>query len=88
MTTSVKTRIIKIGNSQGIRLPKWLLQQVGLLDEVEVKAQFGQLIIRPVVLPRQDWAQAFQTMAEQHDDRLLDPEPLTLTEWETNEWVW
>ncbi|MFN8489449.1 MAG: AbrB/MazE/SpoVT family DNA-binding domain-containing protein [Caldilineaceae bacterium] len=88
MTTSVKTRIIRIGNSQGIRLPKWLLQQVGLLDEVEVEAQLGQLVIRPVVLPRQEWAQAFQAMAEQGDDRLLDPEPLTLTEWETSEWAW
>lgn len=88
MTTSIKTRIIKIGNSQGIRLPKLLLQQVGLFNEVEVEAQLGQLVIRPLALPRQGWEQAFQAMAVQGDDHLLDPEPLMPTEWEANEWVW
>lgn len=88
MTTSVKTRIIKIGNSQGIRIPKVLLQQVGLHHEVEVEAQLGQLIIRPIAVVRQGWEQAFQEMAVQGDDHLLDPEPLVLTEWETSEWAW
>lgn len=88
MTTYIKTRIIKIGNSQGIRIPKLVLEQVGLHHEVEVEAQRGQLIIRPVALARQGWDEAFQAMAEQSDDRLLDPDPLALTEWETSEWEW
>lgn len=88
MTTAVKTRIIKIGNSQGIRIPKVLLQQVGLHHEVEVEAQLGQLVIRPVTVARQGWEQAFQAMAAQGDDHLLDPEPLALTEWEKSEWEW
>jgi antitoxin MazE len=88
MTTSVKTRIIKIGNSQGIRIPKLLLQQVGLFNEVEVEAQPGQLVIRPLALARQGWEQSFQAMAGQGDDHLLDPEPLVLTEWDEGEWVW
>lgn len=88
MTTFVKTRIIKIGNSQGIRIPKLLLQQVGLHNEVEVEAQLGQLVIRPVALARQGWEQAFQEMAAQGDDRLLDPDPLAQNDWELSEWVW
>lgn len=88
MTMSVKTNIIKIGNSQGIRIPKLLLQQVGLGHEVEVEAQDGQLVIRPVTVARQGWDQAFQAMALAGDDQLLDSEPLVLTEWETNEWAW
>ena len=88
MTTSVKTHIIKIGNSQGIRIPKLLLQQVGLSNEVEVEAQPGQLVIRPLALARRDWEQAFQAMNTQGDDHLLDPEPLVLTAWEANEWAW
>ncbi|MCE7987371.1 MAG: AbrB/MazE/SpoVT family DNA-binding domain-containing protein [Caldilinea sp. CFX5] len=88
MTTAVKTHIIKIGNSQGIRIPKVLLQQVGLHHEVEVEAQSGQLVIRPIAAARQGWDQAFQAMAMQSDDHLLDPEPLVLTEWETSEWEW
>ncbi len=88
MTTAVKTHIIKIGNSQGIRIPKVLLQQVGLHDEVEVEAQLGQLVIRPVTLARQGWEQAFQAMAQAGDDHLLDPDPLVETAWEAAEWAW
>ena len=35
-----------------------------------------------------DWEQAFQAMAVQGDDRLLDSEPLVLTKWEANDWAW
>jgi antitoxin MazE len=90
MIAPVKTRIIKIGNSQGIRIPKLLLQQLGLGEEVEVEveAQAGQLVIRPARSPRADWEAAFAEMAAQGDDQLLDDEPLVLTVWETDEWRW
>ena len=88
MITPVKTRIIKIGNSQGIRIPKLLLQQVGLSDEVEVEAQAGQLVIRPIRSPRADWELAFAEMAAQGEDHVLDDEPFPLTSWEMNEWTW
>lgn len=88
MTTLIKTRIIRIGNSQGIRLPKLLLQQVGLLGEVEIEAQFGQLIVRPAVSRRQGWEKQFQRMALAQDDNLLDGEPLALTTWEASDWTW
>lgn len=88
MLAPVKTRIIKIGNSQGIRIPKLLLEQVGLGEEVEVEAQMGQLVIRPVRLPRAEWDAAFAEMASQGEDQLLDDEPLLPTEWEANEWQW
>ncbi|RIK39061.1 MAG: AbrB/MazE/SpoVT family DNA-binding domain-containing protein [Chloroflexi bacterium] len=90
MIAPVKTRVIKIGNSQGIRIPKLLLQQLGLDEEVEVEveAQAGQLVIRPTRSPRADWEAAFAEMAAQGDDQLLDDEPLLLTEWEEHEWRW
>ena len=43
----MKTRLIKIGNSQGIRIPKLLLEQVGLANEVELEVQQDQIVIRP-----------------------------------------
>ena len=88
MTTLLKTRIIRIGNSQGIRIPKLLLHQVGLFDEVEVEAQSGQLIIRPSPVARQRWDEQFQAMTTDGDDRLLDAEVLVPTEWEASEWEW
>ncbi|HMN30443.1 MAG TPA: AbrB/MazE/SpoVT family DNA-binding domain-containing protein [Caldilineaceae bacterium] len=90
MSAPVKTRIVKIGNSQGIRIPKLLLQQVGLggESEVEVEAQVGQLVIRPLHVARAEWDAAFAEIAAQGDDVSLDDEPLTLTSWEMSEWTW
>ena len=42
----MKTRIVRIGNSRGIRIPKPLLDQTGLQGEVEISAADGALIIR------------------------------------------
>jgi antitoxin component of MazEF toxin-antitoxin module len=44
----LKTRIVRIGNSRGIRIPKALLEQTGLTGQVELLVQGGQLVIRPV----------------------------------------
>lgn len=47
MTLAMQTRIVRIGNSQGIRIPKPLLEQAGIGDRVEVEVQDGQIAIRP-----------------------------------------
>ena len=88
MTSALKTRIIRIGNSHGIRIPKVMLQQVGLADEVEVEAQAGQLIIRPLRVVRQGWADRFAEMRATGDDQLVEEETLTLTAWEASDWQW
>jgi antitoxin MazE len=80
MTTPVKTHIIKIDNSRGIRIPKMLLQQAGLHDEVQVEVQSGQLVIRSLRAPREGWDEAFAEMADRGDDALLDEESLALTQ--------
>ncbi|MCC7353093.1 MAG: AbrB/MazE/SpoVT family DNA-binding domain-containing protein [Anaerolineae bacterium] len=84
---SVKTKVIKIGNSRGIRIPKLLLDQVGLGTEVEISVEHDQLLIRRASRPRSGWDEQFRTMAERGDDRLLLAET-TLTEWDANEWEW
>ena len=82
----MKTRIVKIGNSQGIRIPKLLLERSNLPEEVELEAQDSQIIIRSAKRPRQGWAEAFRAMAERGDDMLLD-ENLP-TRWDAEEWRW
>lgn len=72
--STVKTQIIKIGNSRGIRIPKLLLEQAGLGAEVEISVQRDQLVIRPAARPRHGWDEQFRAMAECGDDRLLDEE--------------
>lgn len=68
----MKTRIVSDGNSQGIRIPKPLLEQTGLSGEVEISAEDGTLVSRPAKKPRAGWAAAFQKMGRRGDDALLD----------------
>jgi antitoxin MazE len=56
---TVKTRIVKTGNSQGIRIPKPVLEQLGFVEEVELEIQPDQLIVRLPHTPRQNWEQKF-----------------------------
>jgi antitoxin MazE len=87
MSNVIKTRLVKIGNSQGVRIPKLLLDQLHLTGDVELEVQDDRLIVRPSSRPRADWAESFRQMAERGDDQLLDPD-LVLTEWEATEWQW
>ncbi len=84
---TVKTKIIKIGNSQGIRIPKSLLEQLDFSGEVEIDIQDNQLVLRPISPARKNWDAAFAKMAERGDDRLPD-NALPATEWDETEWEW
>lgn len=83
------TKIIQIGNSRGIRLPKALLAQTRLGGEVKLEVYHEQIIIRPNRRVREGWAEAFHQMAERGDDRLLDQENLAgQSRWDDEEWEW
>lgn len=84
----MKTKIITIGNSQGIRLPKPLLKESGIRGEVEVTVEDSSLVIRPVRKPREGWDAAFAKMAERGDDALLDGDAPPLSSWDEQEWRW
>ena len=87
MSASIRTRIVRIGNSQGICIPKTLLEQSGIFSDVEIEVQGDQLIIRAAALPlRNNWDIAFSSMATQRDDILLDE--ASTTDWDQAEWEW
>lgn len=87
MAQVLRTRLIKIGNSQGIRIPKVLLDQLQLTGMIELEIEDNQLIIRPGSSPRAAWADQFQEMARLGDDTLLDSDIIP-TAWEDTEWEW
>jgi antitoxin MazE len=85
----MKLKIVQIGNSRGVRLPKPLLEQAGIDQEVEIQAEGNTLVLRPVhASARHGWKKAFQAMAEQGDDTVLDNVDALTTEWENTEWEW
>ena len=82
----MKTRIVRIGNSRGIRIPKPLIEQTGLDGDVEVAVRGGTLVISPARESRAGWAEAFRAMAQHGDDQLIDEaQP---TRWDKDEWRW
>ena len=86
MSAILKVRIVKIGNSHGVRIPKVWLEQLALSEEVEMAVQSDQIIIRPAHRPRHNWEEQFQVMAANGDDDLLDE--AIATRWDKEEWEW
>src|SRR5207253_1099481 len=70
--SSVKGRIVAIGNSQGVRIPKPLLEQAGLAGEVELHAEDGRIVIAAARQPRAGWAAAAAQLHACGEDRLLE----------------
>ena len=83
---ATKTRIVRIGNSQGIRVPRALLDQAELPEEVELLAQPGRLIVRAARRARAGWVEAARTMRARGEDALLDAP--TSTRFDQDEWTW
>ena len=79
----MKTRLVRIGNSRGIRLAKPILEQAGLEDEVEIRVEPGALVITAASNPRAGWADA---AARHRSARLLDAS--TATRFDDEEWTW
>ena len=84
----MRAKIIRIGNSQGIRIPKVLLEQSRLGAEVELEVEEDRIVIRPVSRARLGWEEKFKLMAERGDDRMIDENLAPQTEWDKDEWVW
>jgi antitoxin MazE len=84
----VRARIVRIGNSQGIRIPKALLEESGLSGEVDLSVHEGKLIVAPAGQPRQGWADAFRRMAESGNDALLDGDATTSAAFDGESWEW
>ena len=82
----MKSRIVQIGNSRGVRLPKALLDEAQLADEIELQAAPGRIVIRKANRPRAGWAAAARLMHERSEDELLDPP--TATHFDEKEWKW
>lgn len=84
----MKTRIVRIGNSRGIRIPKPILEQTGLCGEVEIRAEKDAVVIRAATRQRAGWAAAFREMAQRGDDRLLDDVVPSQSNWDEDFWEW
>jgi antitoxin MazE len=82
----MKTRLVRIGNSRGVRLPKAIIAQAGLTEEVELGVRDGAIVIARATSARSGWAAAASQMRQRDEDWLLDPP--TPTRFDEKEWEW
>ncbi len=81
----MKTNIVAIGNSQGVRIPKILLDQSGLSGEVDLEVCEHGILIKKSRSPRHDWDEAFRQMAANNDDELVLEESVSPAK---EKWRW
>jgi antitoxin MazE len=82
----MRVQIIQIGNSQGVRIPKVLLQESGIKSEVELEIHSDGILLRNISKPRAGWADRFRSLHEADDDILSSETPGS--DFESREWQW
>lgn len=83
----MKSMMIKIGNSQGMRFPKSVIEQCGFTGELELSVKGETLMVRAKRKPREGWAEDAVACAAAGDDELLLPDALA-NEFDEKEWKW
>jgi antitoxin MazE len=68
VTMKTKVNLAKIGNSQGIRLSKKLLESYRITDCVEIETTPDAIIIRPIGQNKLTWAETYQQIAQSNED--------------------
>lgn len=82
----MEVAIRKMGNSQGVLIPKPILAQLGLEGTVDLRVRDGVIEIRPVRRNlREGWADDARRLAQQGDDAPMWPE---ITNTGDDEWTW
>lgn len=55
----MEAKLVRIGNSKGIRLPKSMLVQTGITERIEIEARGQSIILKPIKEPRSGWEASF-----------------------------
>ena len=84
----METKITKIGNSQGIIIPRVIMEQCGLTDKVSLEVKDNRLIVSQIVAnPRQGWEETIIAAGVDEDEELLMGDHLEHS-WDEEEWTW
>jgi antitoxin MazE len=82
--TTMRTKLVKIGNSQGVRIPRALIEEAGLEGDLDLSLEYGSIVLRRAGHPRDGWAGDMKRMHEAGDDVM----ETVGSEWDEQEWEW
>jgi len=83
----MRTELVRIGNSRGVRIPKPFIEQCGLGNTVELRVENDCLVISPERRLREGWGDAFRAAGPAVRDELL-LETADRNEFDRKEWQW
>jgi antitoxin MazE len=83
---NMKAKLVQIGNSRGVRLPKPIIEEAQLEDEVDIHVREGSVIITSMAKVRAGWAESAKELHDQKADVLVDA--YTATSFDETEWKW
>lgn len=67
----MRAKIIRIGNSKGLRLSKTMLKKYDIGEEVILRLEESCIVIEPLPKTRQHWEAAFIQMRRNSDDEII-----------------
>lgn len=83
----MKVKLVRIGNSRGVRIPKSVLEQCGLRQAADLRIEKNRLILVSEHRPRQGWEEAFIAAGpSSNDEQLLENLPGSAFDHE--DWRW
>jgi len=80
-----RAKLVRIGNSRGVRLPKPLIDQAALEGEVDLRVRGNTIVITSARPVRQGWAEAARAARAAGDDARIETPP---TGFDATEWRW
>ena len=81
-------RLIDIGNSKGVSIPKNLIEKYGLENEIEIKPVDGGIFISKKRKPREGWDEQIKAAIASGDQPDNDPFENLNNDWDNTEWTW
>lgn len=82
----MKAKIVRIGNSRGVRIPKPMLEDAGMEEHVSLRVVEGGIMIEVERSARAGWAEAAALANERGENLLLDE--AVATSFDEADWEW
>lgn len=83
----MKVKLVRIGNSRGVRIPASVIKECGFHDELEMRVEDGAVVLEPPRGVRAGWGAAFETMAAAGDDAPVLPDGVE-PDVDSDDWTW
>lgn len=81
----MKTKLVKVGNSKGIRIPNSILKQCSIDENIELEVINKSIIIKSLKTPRFGWDEQMKKMNELGEDNLFISDDIDI---EMDDWEW